>query len=150
MIDAEEIHFSLVDTVHDLDFPLTLGLEDTWCWPLSCILGVTCVEEIEGPYHQDHVMCVTKLGGSSETVAAKVLDRKCVKNEHEHSSQVCIRAQPRFDYGSTKPVAGNLSLPSPVHDNVSSRYERDSHPVWSRPGRIPDENLKEHFVQEEV
>ena len=104
-------------------FPLTLGLEDTWCWPLSCILGVTCDEEIEGPYHQDHVMCVTKLGGSSETVAAKVLDRKCVKNEHEHSSQVCIRAQPRFDYGSTKPVAGNLSLPSPVHDNVSSRYE---------------------------
>ena len=79
-------------------------------------------------------MCVTKLGGSSETVAAKVLDRKCVKNEHEHSSQFCIRAQPRFDYGSTKPVAGNLSLPSPVHDNVSSRYERDSHPVWSRPG----------------
>ena len=50
MIDAEEIHFSLVDTVHDLDFPLTLELEDTWCWPLSCILGVTCDEEIEiGP-----------------------------------------------------------------------------------------------------
>ena len=31
------------------------------------------------------------------------------------------RAQPKFDDGFTKPVAGNLSLPSPVHDNMEHR-----------------------------
>ena len=98
-------------------------------------------------------MCVTKLGGSFETEAAKVLDRKCVKNEHE---QMNIRLKSASGLNQDLITAPQNQLREtsvfPLRSMTMFHHvmKRDSHPVCSRPGRIPDEKLEEHFIREEV
>ena len=91
-------------------------------------------------------MCVTKLGGSFETVAAKVLDRKCVnirlKSASGLNQDLITAPQNQLRETSVFPL-WSMTMFHHV-------MKRDSHPVCSRPGRIPDEKLEEHFIREEV